>query len=79
MPAAMAEMPPPLSRRSMISPSLSGRAFTKVRIRFDRVVAPYVLRRRWHSTQKIVDRVDGTIELTMTVAGTEEVTNWLLG
>ena len=41
-------------------------------------VARYVQRRRWHATQEI-KKVAGGIELTMEVAGTVELTSWVLG
>ena len=50
----------------------------RVRIFFDERVARFVRRRRWHPTQHIRD-VAGGVELTMAVAGTLEVTNWILG
>jgi proteasome accessory factor B len=49
----------------------------RVRVLFDRRVARFVRRRQWHPTQEI-ENVTGGIELTMEVAGTVEVTNWLL-
>ena len=49
-----------------------------VRIFFDERVARFVRRRKWHPTQHIRD-VAGGIELRMDVAGTVELTNWVLG
>jgi predicted DNA-binding transcriptional regulator YafY len=49
-----------------------------VRIFFDERVARFVRRRKWHPTQHIRN-VPGGIELTMDVAGTVELTNWVLG
>ena len=57
---------------------LIGGPRTHVRIRFDESVARYVQRRRWHATQEI-KKVAGGIELTMEVAGTVELTSWVLG
>ena len=56
---------------------LIGGERTKVRIFFDDKVARFVRRRLWHPTQRI-KTVDGGIELTMEVAGTVEVLNWVL-
>jgi predicted DNA-binding transcriptional regulator YafY len=50
----------------------------RVRVFFDDRVARFVRRRRWHPTQQIRN-VSGGIELTMDVAGTLEVANWILG
>jgi len=49
-----------------------------VRIFFDERVARFVRRRKWHPTQHIRN-VAGGIELRMDVAGTVELTNWVLG
>lgn len=49
----------------------------QVRIRFDRSVARYIRRRRWHPTQKLVPSDDG-IDLVMEVAPTFELDNWIL-
>jgi proteasome accessory factor B len=51
---------------------------TRVRVFFDERVARFVRRRQWHPTQRIRN-VSGGIELTMDVAGTLEVANWVLG
>jgi len=50
---------------------------TRVRIRFDHDVARFIRRRRWHPTQQL-KQVGSDIELTMEVAGTTEVYNWVL-
>ena len=39
----------------------------------------YLKSRRLHRTQRFVDRPDGTAILSMTVRGTEELRNWILG
>lgn len=39
----------------------------------------YLKARRLHRTQRFVDRRDGTAILSMTVRGTEELRNWILG
>lgn len=39
----------------------------------------YLKSRRLHRTQHFVDRRDGTAILSMTVRGTEEPRNWILG
>ena len=52
---------------------------TRVRIRFAEKVARYVVRRRVHPSQRVETRKDGTVVLTMTVEGTEEIVSWVLG
>lgn len=49
-----------------------------VRVFFSDQVARFVRRRKWHPTQKIT-KVDGGIELTMTVKGGVEIISWVLG
>ncbi len=51
---------------------------TRVRIFFSDTVARFVRRRQWHATQKLT-RAPGGVELTMDVAGTTELVNWILG
>jgi predicted DNA-binding transcriptional regulator YafY len=51
---------------------------TRVRIRFDSKVARYVQRRQWHPSQTFC-RVDGSLEMTMDLAGTTELVSWILG
>jgi predicted DNA-binding transcriptional regulator YafY len=51
---------------------------TRVRIFFTEKVARFVSRRQWHPTQSLRP-VGGGIELTMEVAGTIELTSWVLG
>lgn len=51
----------------------------RVRIRFAKEVAPYVLRRRWHPTQRARDLGDGAVEVSFRVAGLEELKSWVLG
>jgi predicted DNA-binding transcriptional regulator YafY len=57
---------------------LIGGPRTLVRVFFTEKVARFVKRRLWHPTQQ-VHAVDGGIELTMEVAGTVELTTWVLG
>jgi predicted DNA-binding transcriptional regulator YafY len=51
----------------------------KVRVVFDKSVAPYIRERRWHSSQAIRDLPDGRVEVRLTVADTLEVRRWILG
>jgi len=55
----------------------SGKA-TEVLVKFDEEVAHLILRRKnWHPTQKLIKNDDGTITLSFTVAGTDEIKNWI--
>jgi predicted DNA-binding transcriptional regulator YafY len=47
-------------------------------VRFDKDVAGYIMEKVWHPSQKIVIHRDGGITVTLTVAGTAEVKNWVL-
>lgn len=55
---------------------ISGPAVT-VRLAFSPEVRTYVRERRWHPTQKLVQRPDGWLELTIEVALTVEVVSWV--
>ncbi len=54
----------------------SGRP-VQVRLRFTADVARWVTRRKWHPTQKIATRKDGSILFTVTLKGTEEIRRWV--
>ena len=51
----------------------------EVKIRFSPEQAPYIQERTWHPSQKIEERADGSIELTMSVANLWEIKRWLIG
>lgn len=57
----------------------SGGKPCQVIVRFSARVAPYVVRRRWHPTQRVLKRDDGGVELRFRVTGLEEVRSWVLG
>lgn len=50
----------------------------EVRIRFSRAVAARVKEAIWHPTQQLQDEPDGSLLFTVTVAGTMEITPWIL-
>jgi predicted DNA-binding transcriptional regulator YafY len=55
----------------------SGKA-TDVLVKFDKEISHIILRRdKWHPTQKVIENLDGTITLSFTVAGTDEIKNWI--
>ena len=51
---------------------------TRVVLRFASKVTRSVKRRRWHKTQAFEDREGGGIDMTLVVAGVEELKNWIL-
>jgi len=55
----------------------TGRDF-RVRIRFDRDRAPYLLERQWHPAQEISKQSDGGIELTFPATNLHSVRQWVL-
>ncbi len=52
---------------------------TTFRIEFAPKVTRYVVRKQWMKDQKIEEHADGRVFLTMTVRGTNDVINWVLG
>ncbi|MFC1858521.1 helix-turn-helix transcriptional regulator [Thermodesulfobacteriota bacterium] len=49
-----------------------------VRIRFAPSVAGYIGEKIWHDTQKTTPLDDGSLELAVTVAGTDEIKFWIM-
>jgi len=50
-----------------------------VRMRFSPYQARWIRERRYHASQQTEEQPDGSLVLSMEVAGTEEVRRWLLG
>ncbi len=50
-----------------------------VRLRFSKVLAPYISERRWHKSQTITKLDDGRVELTLDAALTPELIQWVIG
>ena len=50
-----------------------------VRIHFSPTIAPEIRERRWHKSQRIEEEADGSLVLTLEVAGLPEVEHWVLG
>lgn len=50
-----------------------------VAIWFDGKTAPYIRERRWHPTQKLDEHQDGSVTLSMTVSGLNDLKRWVLG
>ena len=57
----------------------SGSQATQVQIRFSEKVADYIREKRWHPSQELKSRRDGSVELSMVVSNLEEVMRWVLG
>ena len=51
---------------------------TEVVLKFDARIAPLIKEVNWHPTQSIKDLRDGSILFTVTVAGTREISFWIL-
>lgn len=51
----------------------------EVKILFDRHQARWICERRWHASQQLETRPDGSVLLSMTVSGLGEVKRWVLG
>ncbi len=51
----------------------------RVVIRFDKLVADNVAEVRWHKTQSITRRADGSIDFEVIVDGLREISWWILG
>jgi CRISPR-associated endonuclease/helicase Cas3 len=52
---------------------------TAVRLRFRPGVARQVCEARWHASQAIEERPDGSVEMRLAVASTIELVPWILG
>ena len=50
----------------------------KVRLLFAKKIATYIKEREWHPTQKIVNKRDGSIELSFETAGWKDLVRWIL-
>ncbi len=49
----------------------------KVVLKFDKKMAPYIVRRKWHSTQKEKPLRDGSLELTFEIPVNYEIRKWI--
>ena len=74
-------MPPGFSLASYLKHSFG--MFTedlvRVKICFHKSLTRYLLERRWHPSQKNRKLKDGSLELTLQVAGTKEIKTWIMG
>jgi len=51
----------------------------QIRIEISPKIAPFVKERRWHSSQSVISKGDGSIVLGLDVAITPELVQWILG
>jgi proteasome accessory factor B len=51
---------------------------SKIKLRFDAEVQKFVLERRWHPEQKIIQRKDGSVDLEFSAKGRIEIKRWVL-
>jgi len=50
-----------------------------VKVEFSPLIAPFVKERRWHDSQKVVSKSDGSIVVSLEVALSPELIQWVLG
>ena len=51
----------------------------EVIITFNKQIAPYVRERKWHSSQTVVNKADGSIVMTLHCQVNLELVRWVLG
>lgn len=56
-----------------------GTEAVKVQVEFSPKLAPYIKERRWHESQTVVSKAGGSILVTLEVAITPELVQWVLG
>ena len=57
----------------------SSRTAQTVELRFEKEIGTYALDRKWHSTQRVKENNDGTVDVTFTTTQIPEVFRWVLG
>src|SRR5436190_7673143 len=50
----------------------------RIRIQFDPFAARLVAERKWHESQRVLERADGSIILELELGGLEEIERWIL-
>lgn len=58
---------------------LKQKMLARVRVRFDSSIAKIIHEGRWHETQRLDDQKDGSVVMSVDVAGWEEIRRWILG
>ncbi len=51
----------------------------RVRLRFDAVVAREITERRWHASQSVDRKVDGSVVLSLDITEPAEIERWMMG
>ncbi len=51
----------------------------RIELEFDARIAPYVVERRWHPSQKVQTRPDGSLRMTLRVCDDPALRTWILG
>ncbi len=57
----------------------SGQGDFLIRIRFNELVADYIREKKWHPSQRLIERPNGEIELRLKLSSLDEVQRWVLG
>lgn len=50
----------------------------EITLEFDKHIVPYVLRKKWHATQRVTELENGRIEMRFTLNGLEGIRGWIL-
>ncbi len=50
----------------------------EVVIRFNELVADYIREKKWHDSQKLTERRDGSVELSLKLSSLQEIERWVL-
>ncbi len=57
---------------------LMNEAEVTIHLRFSPQAAPRIRENRWHHSQRLIDNVDGSCDLYLTIAGIREILGWVL-
>lgn len=49
----------------------------RIKLTFSKVLGPYIKERRWHTSQQVVSRPDGSVEMTLESGITPELVQWV--
>lgn len=50
-----------------------------ITLNFSKVIAPYVRERKWHASQQVINRDDGSLTMLLHCQLNREIVNWVLG
>jgi predicted DNA-binding transcriptional regulator YafY len=54
-------------------------ATSRVQVRFHSSLAPFIKERSWHTSQRLKDRADGSVVMTLDVSDDYTLRSWILG